>query len=55
MSSETTKGIDLYLFSDANTMACCTAAIAAVEDYSGKLKGLLSSKSRLSKRNTSVP
>ena len=36
-------------------MACCTAAIAVVEDESRKSKGLLASKSRLSKRNTSVP
>ena len=43
------------LFSDASTMACSTAAIAVVEDDSGKSKKLLASKSRLSKRNTSVP
>ena len=55
VSSGKTKGIDLHLFSDASTMACCTAAIAVVEDGSGKSKGLLASKSRLSKRNTSVP
>ena len=55
VSSGKTKGIDLHLFSDASTMACCTAAIAVVEDDSGKSKGLLGSKSRLSKRNTSVP
>ena len=54
-SSGKAKGIDLHLFSDANTMACCTAAIAGVQDNSGKSKGLLASKSRLSKRNTSVP
>ena len=50
-----TKGIDLRLFSDGSTMECCTAAIAVAEDGSGKSKGLLASKSRLSKRNTSVP
>ena len=50
-----TKGVDLHWFSDASTMACCTAAIAVVEDGSGKSKRLLASKSRLSKRNTSVP
>ena len=55
MSSGKTKGVDLHLFSDASTMACCTAAIAVVEDDSGKSKGLLASKSGLSKRSTSVP
>ena len=54
VSSGKTKGIDLHLFSDASTMACCTAVIAVVEDDFGKSKGLLASKSRLSKRNTSV-
>ena len=50
-----TKGIDLHLFSDESTMACCNAAIEVVEDGSGKSKGLLASKSQsLSKRNTSV-
>ena len=41
VSSGKTKGIDLHLFSDASTMACRTAAIAVVEDDSGKSKGVL--------------
>ena len=51
----TTKAVDLHLFADASTMACSTVAIAVVEQESTTSKGLLVSKSRLSKRNTSVP
>ena len=40
---------------DAGTTACCTVAVAVVEDDSGRSKGLLVSKSRLSERSTSVP
>ena len=50
-----TKAIDLHLFADASSSACSAVAIAVVEQNSGKAKGLLVSKSRLSKRNTSIP
>ena len=50
-----TKAIDLHLFTDASSSACSAVAIAVVEQNSRKVKGLLVSKSRLSKRNTSIP
>ena len=51
----TTKAVDLHLFVDASTMAYSTVAIAVVEQEATKSKGILVSKSRLSKRNTSIP
>ena len=50
-----TKAIELHLFTDASALACSTVAIAVVDQDSRKLKGLLASKSRLAKRNTSIP
>ena len=50
-----TKTIELHLFTDASALACSTVAIAVVDQDSRKSKGLLSSKSRLAKRNTSIP
>ena len=50
-----TKAIELHLFTDASTLACSTVAIAVVDQDSRKSKGLLASKSRLAKRNTSIP
>ena len=46
---------DLHTFSDANDKACSSATIAVVEQGAEKVKGLLTSKSRISKRNTSIP
>ena len=50
-----TKAVDLHLFANASGLACCTVAVAVVEQKLGKSKGLLASKSRLAKRNTSIP
>jgi putative component of membrane protein insertase Oxa1/YidC/SpoIIIJ protein YidD len=36
-------------------LACCSVAIAVVESNTGVVKGLLASKSRISKRDTSIP
>ena len=47
--------IHLHLFADASNLACCAAAIAIVEYDAGVVKGLLTSKSRISKRNTTTP
>ena len=44
----------LHLFADASNLACCAAAVAVVEQQGGMSKGLLTSKSRISKRNTSI-
>ena len=55
MPAGTTKAVELHLFADASALACSTVAIAVVEQDSGKTKGLLVLKSRLSKLNTSIP
>ena len=44
----------LHLFADTSNLANCAAAVAVVEQQEGMSKGLLASKSRLSKRNTSI-
>ena len=49
------KVVHLHIFADASTLACCAAAIAVVEGDTGVVKGLLASKSRISKRDTSIP
>ena len=49
------KAIDLHLFIDASALVCSTVAIAVVEQPCIKSKGILVSKSRLSKQNTSIP
>ena len=47
-------GVYLHLFADASSLACCAAAVAVVEQQRGMSKVLLTSKSRMSKRNTSI-
>ena len=47
--------VKLHIFSDASDKACSSATIAVVEQDAEKVKGLLISKSRISKRNTSTP
>ncbi|XP_048575296.1 uncharacterized protein LOC116604510 [Nematostella vectensis] len=49
------KTIHLHVFADASNVACSAVMIAIVEDTTGVVKGLLTSKSRISKRNTSIP
>ncbi|CAB4033655.1 Hypothetical predicted protein, partial [Paramuricea clavata] len=49
------KGIHLHLFADASFTACSAVSIAVIEHSSGIVKGLLTSKSRIAKRNTSIP
>ena len=39
------KAVDLHIFADASTLACCTAAVSVVEGSTGVVKGLLASKS----------
>ena len=47
-------GVYLHLFADASNLACYAAAVAVVEQHRGMSKGLLTSKSRIPKRNTSI-
>ena len=48
------KAVDLHLFADASNLACSAMTIAVVEQDAGTVKGFLTSKSRISKRNTSI-
>ncbi|XP_068742456.1 uncharacterized protein [Montipora capricornis] len=48
------KAVRLHVFADASNIACSAVAIAVVEHSTGFVKGLLTSKSRISKRNTSI-
>ena len=45
----------LHVFADASNIACSAATIAVVEGDTGVVRGLLTSKSRISKQNTSIP
>jgi hypothetical protein len=49
------KEVHLHIFADASNLACASATIAVVEHASGTVKGLLTAKARISKRNTSIP
>ena len=48
------KAVYLHVFADASNIACSVVTIAVVEHSTGFVKGLLTSKSRISKRNTSI-
>ena len=48
------KSIHIHQFADASNLACSTVTIVAVETMTGTVKGTLTSKSRISKRNTSI-
>ena len=48
------KAVDLHHFADASNLACSAMTIAVVEQNTGTVKGFLTSKSRISKRNTSI-
>lgn len=48
------QAVHLHLFADASNIACSAVTIAMVEGETGVVKGLLTSKSRVSKQNTSI-
>ena len=48
------RAVHLHLFADASILACCAAAVEVVEHEAGVTKGRLTSKSRISKRCTSI-
>ena len=52
MIKKKSKTVHLHVFADASNIAAVTLAI--VEGERGVMKGLLTSKSRISKRNTSI-
>ena len=47
-------GVQLHVFADASNTVCSAATVAVVEHSTGFVKGLLTSKSRISKCNTTV-
>ncbi|XP_044168589.1 uncharacterized protein LOC122952842 [Acropora millepora] len=49
------RSIDLHLFADASSLGCSAATIALVKQDTGTVQGLLTSQSRISKRNTTMP
>ena len=48
------KSLDLHLFADASSLAWSAATIGLVKQDTGTVQGLLTSKSRISKRNTTM-
>ena len=48
------QAVHLHVFADASNIACSAVAIAVAEGETGVVKGLLKSKLRISKRNTSI-
>ena len=46
--------VQLHVLADASNLACCAAAIAVVQHSSAVVKGLVTSRSRISKRDTSI-
>ena len=52
--STTVEAVEIHQFADASNLACSTVTIAVIQQGTMKVKGLLTSKSRISKRNTSI-
>ena len=49
------KAVHIHQFSDAIEIACSTVSIAVIDHGTDKVMGLLTSKCRIAKRNTSMP
>ena len=52
---ETITNIDIHLFSDASINGVCTIAYAVIYQPNKINQGLITSKSRLAKRNITIP
>ena len=52
---KTIKNIDIHLFSDVSINGICTVAYAVIYQPNKISQGLITSKSRLSKRNLTIP
>ena len=48
------KAVHIHQFADASEIACSTVTIAIVEDETNRVMGLLTSKSRIAKKNTTI-
>ncbi len=49
------KAVHIHQFADASEIACSTVTIAIIDHGTSRVMGLLTSKSRIAKRNTSLP
>ncbi len=49
------KAVHLHVFAAASNTACSAVTVAIIEGDTGVVKGLLTSKSRISKQNTTIP
>ena len=47
--------VDLHVFGDASVLGCCASAYVVVHQPSNVNQGLITSKSRLSKRDMTIP
>lgn len=52
---EPIQSTDLHAFGDASKQGVCAAVYAVVAQESGSTQGLVTAKSRLSKRNLTIP
>ena len=52
---ERIKEIELHLFGDASIIGTSAVAYSVIQQTSSKTQGIISSKSQLSKKNTSIP
>ena len=55
LKQESVTMVDLHVFGDASVLGCCAAAYVVVYQPSSVNQGLISSKSRLSKRDMTIP
>ena len=49
------KAVHIHQFSDVSEIPCPTLSIAVIDHDTDKVMGLLTSKCRIAKRNTSMP
>ena len=55
LKQESVTMVDLHVFGDASVLGCCAAAYVVVYQPSSVNQGLIASKSRLSKRDMTIP
>ena len=55
LKQESVTMVDLRVFGDASVLGCCAAAYVVVYQPSSVNQGLIASKSRLSKRDMTIP
>ena len=55
LNQESFTMVDLHVFGDASALGCCAAAYVVVYQPSNVNQGLIASKSRLSKRDMTIP